>query len=306
MTIEISAVAAFMATHARILDRRRFQLLVEGPDADVAGALSALDAYRNPDGGYGWGLECDLRTPESQPGTALHAFETLTEIAAVAGDDWIGRVASRASALCDWLGSVSLPDGGLPMALRPLGVEEGSAPWWASADPASSSLQITSVSAATAHTLAKHVPELARHPWLERATRYCLDAIAAIDEAPHAYVLSFAVRFLDAVYDTHPEASGLLSKLAQYIPESGTLPVEGGTENEMLRPLDLAPFPGRPARSLLDRKVIEADLDRLAAEQRDDGGWTVDYATISPAGALDWRGYITVHAVTVLRANGRM
>jgi len=82
--------------------------------------------------------------------------------------------------------------------------------------------------------------------------------------------------------------------------------VEGGTENERLRPLDLAPFPGRPVRALLGQKVIEEDLDRLAGEQREDGGWTVDYAPFSPAGAQAWRGYITVHAITLLRANGRL
>jgi hypothetical protein len=43
---------------------------------------------------------------------------------------------------------------------------------------------------------------------------------------------------------------------------------------------------------------------RLAGGQQDDGGWTVDYARISPAGSLDWRGAITVHAVQILRANG--
>ena len=50
-----------MAAHARVLDRRRFELL--SGEANVAGVLAALDGYRNPDGGYGWGLEPDLRSP---------------------------------------------------------------------------------------------------------------------------------------------------------------------------------------------------------------------------------------------------
>jgi len=53
MTIERSATD-FMATHARVLDRRRFELLQGG--TDPSGALAALDGYRNADGGYGWGL----------------------------------------------------------------------------------------------------------------------------------------------------------------------------------------------------------------------------------------------------------
>ena len=58
-----------------------------------AGALAALDGYRNPDGGYGWGLEGDLRSPESQPAAALHAFEVFAET---------GR-APQAATLCHWL-----------------------------------------------------------------------------------------------------------------------------------------------------------------------------------------------------------
>jgi hypothetical protein len=74
--------------------------------------------------------------------------------------------------------------------------------------------------------------------------------------------------------------------------------------NEALRPLDIAPYPGRPARGLFTTDVIAADLDRLAALQQQDGGWIVDFSSSSPAGALDWRGHATVRAVDVLRRNG--
>jgi hypothetical protein len=291
---EISAATDFMATHARILDRRRFELL--NGQTDPSGVLAALDGYRNRDGGYGWGLEPDLRSPESQPGAALHAFEVFEDIAPA--------TAPQAVQLCDWLASVTLPDGGLPMAL-PLGMTAGSGPWWQGADPTASSLQITAVSAAAAHRVAAHDPAVAAHPWLERATRYCLDAIDALEEAPFAYVLAFSVQLLDAVHESHPEAADLLLHLAGYVPEDGRVPVTGGTEDETLRPLDLAPYPDRPARELFAPEVISADLDGLAAEQQDDGGWTVDYLKISPAGALDWRGFATVRAIDILRRNGR-
>lgn len=294
MSHDRSAAASFMAGHARILDRRRFELLEGG--GDVAGVLSALDAYRNPDGGYGWGLEPDLRSPESQPGAALHAFEVMAEIAPA--------TTPRAAALCAWLESVTCGDGGLPFAL-PLGLPAATAPWWAGADPSVSSLQITSVSAAAAHRVAAHDPAVAAHPWLRRATAYCLEAIGALREPPGAYVLAFAVRFLDAVYESYPEAAELLARLGELVPADGRVPVEGGTADEALRPLDFAPYPDRPARELFAPGVIEADLDRLAAEQHEDGGWTVDYARISPAGALEWRGAITVWAMDVLRRNGR-
>ncbi|MEW9547775.1 hypothetical protein [Nonomuraea sp. NPDC050783] len=293
MNVNLDVIPAFLATHGRLLDRRRYDLVAGGGDAESV--LAALEGYRNPDGGYGWGLEPDLRSPESQPGAALHAFEVFEDIAP--------HTSPRAAALCDWLESVTLPDGGLPFAL-PLTVAEGTAPWWAGSDPGVSSLQITAVSAAAARAVAAHDPAVAAHPWLSRATRYCLDTIEALEERPHAYVLAFACGFLDSVHDTEPRAAGLLKKLAAYVPADGRVPVEGGTAEEALRPLDLAPFPGRPVRELLAPEVVAADLARLAGEQREDGGWTVDFAPVSPAGALEWRGAATVRAVRVLRANG--
>ncbi|MEV0200372.1 hypothetical protein [Nonomuraea sp. NPDC050691] len=301
MSIDLSTAAAFMATHARVLDRRRFTLLtglLDGIPGDTAPVLSALDAYRNEDGGYGWGLEPDLRSPESQPGTALHALTVFEDVAPVTD--------RRAAGLCDWLLSVSLPDGGLPMAL-PTTITAGTAPWWAGADPAVSSLQITAVTAAAAHRVAAHDPAVAAHPWLERATAYCLAAIGAIERAPHAYELAFAVRFLDAAHAAYPARVGeLLDHLRPYIPADGVMRVEGGKEDERLRPLDFSPFPDGPSRSLFAKEVTDADLDRLAAGQEEDGGWTVDYAHFSAASPLEWRGHVTVHALTVLHRNGRL
>lgn len=281
-----------MATHARVVDRRRFELLFG--EADTGSVLAAVDGYRNPDGGYGWGLEPDLRAPESQPAGALHAFEVFEDVAPV--------VTPHAVQLCDWLASVSLPDGGLPFAL-PVRDDSGCAPFWAQADPKVSALQSTSFAASGALRVAAHDSAVAAHPWLDRATRYCLTAIETIGDRPHAIELSFAIRFLDAASEVSEEAGALLEGLRRFIPDDGLLPVEGGAAGEVVRPLDVAPAPGRPARALYDAGVIDAELDRLAAEQQDDGGWLVDFASYSPAAALEWRGYRTVAAVSVLRQN---
>jgi hypothetical protein len=284
VSVDLAAAASFLATHGRILDRRRFE-------DEPAAILAAVDAYRNADGGYGWGMEPDLRSPESQPGGALHAFEAMAEAAPL--------TTPHAVALCDWLLDVTLPDGGLPFAL-PVGGEAGVAPFWAAWDPSRSSLQITAYVAEAALRVARFDDAVAAHPWLERASSFCLAAIDALDEAPHALVLVAAARFADAVGD----AARALERLGALIPRDGTLHVAGGAEDEMVRPLDFAPFPDRPARALLDPDAVRADLDRLAAGQQDDGGWRVDYASYSPAAALEWRGYATVRAVAVLRANG--
>jgi len=290
MTVDLAAAAAFLASSARVLDRRRFDLLFG--DGDAAGVLSAVDGYRNPDGGYGWGLEPDLRSRTSQPGGALHALEAFVDVAPATTD--------RAVELCDWLATASRPDGGLPFAL-PIPDQAASAPFWVGADP-ESSLQITAVVAATAHRVAAHDIAVAGSPWLARATEYCLGAVRDLGPAPHAMVLAFAAQLLDAA--NTPEAAELVDALRAHVPADGLLHVAGGADDEYMRPLDFAPFPGGPARTLFGAGVVDAELERLAAGQQPDGGWAVDFGSFSPAATLEWRGHRTVQALVLLRANG--
>ncbi len=212
--VDIERASEFMRTHARLLDRRRFELLFG--DGSAGAALAALSGYRNPDGGFG---------------------------SAVRG---------------------------------------------------------------AAHRVAEHDPAVAGHPWLEAASDYCMKQIATLREAPFAIAFRYVLQFLDAVHGKRKQASDELARLGELLPESGTLPVPGGAEGERMTPLDISPRPGRPLRALLSAEAIAADLDRLAAGQTADGGWEVDFNAFSPAARLEWRGYMTVWALTALRANGRL
>lgn len=257
------------------------------------GVLAALDAYRNPDGGYGWGLEPDLRALESQPTAAMHAFEVLAEVGPT--------TSARAVELCDWLTGITLPDGGLPFAL-PVGDPAGCAPFWVSSDPSTSSLQMTAQVAANALRVARFDGDVAEHAWVARATTWCVEAVVGLGARPSAHELLFALRFVDALAALDPGAAEpLVGRLVDYIPSDGVVPVEGGAPDEALRALDLAPGPG-VVREMFTAEVIEAELDRLALRQEPDGGWSVDFASFSPAATLEWRGYATVAAVTTLLA----
>jgi hypothetical protein len=209
---------------------------------------------------------------------------------------------ARASELCDWLSRTSNPDGGLPFAL-PVPDSAACAPFWVGADQASS-LQITAIVAATAHRVATADPALAGHPWLARATEYCLAAVRGLGPDPHAMVLAFAAQLLDAAAPTSPEAAELVETLRPHVPADGLLHVAGGADDEFMRPLNFAPLPGGPARSLFASGLVDAELERLAAGQQPDGGWAVDFGSFSPAATLEWRGHRTVQALVLLRANG--
>ncbi len=288
--IDIDAATRFMAQHARLLDRRRFDLLCGTGDA--ASMLGALEGYRNPDGGSGWGIEPDARSPESQPAGALHAFEVFAEAGSV--------TSPRAVELCDWLEFATLEDGGLPFA-RPVADPAGVAPFWAGADAESSSLHISAAVCSMAHRVARNDPGVAAHPWLATATDYCLGAIKTLTEAPHAIALMYILQLLDALIDSRPQVELTLNKVAaDYLPPDGRLHVAGGLEDEYLKPLDFSPYPDRPLRALIAPAAVAADRDRWAAGQQEDGGWTVDFTNYSPAAALEWRGYATVRAISLL------
>ena len=62
----------FMKETARDLDRRVFEYHFEGAPRDRA--LEALAAYANPDGGFGHGLEADVRAEASSPAVTAWAF----------------------------------------------------------------------------------------------------------------------------------------------------------------------------------------------------------------------------------------
>jgi hypothetical protein len=288
--LHLDRILDFISANARLLDRRRAELAVGAGDAEAA--LTVLAGYRNADGGFGWGLEPDLRAPSSQPVTALHAFEVFEEVAPL--------TSPMATGLLDWLDSVALPGGAVPFAL-PGTASGGSAPMWESADTTSPSLHMTALVLGIAHRVARHDQAVAAHAWLRRATDWALEQIAALDGPRDAIEFRYLLGLLDAL-----DAGDELERLAAHLPADGTMAVTGGKPDEAMRPLDFSPEPERPLRALLDPTVFEADLDRLESEQHDDGGWDVDWAHWSPAGALEWRGWATVRALRILRANGRV
>jgi hypothetical protein len=288
--LDLDRIHDFIAANARLLDRRRMELAVGAGDAEAT--LTALAGYRNADGGFGWALEPDSRAPASQPVAALHAFEVFEEVAPLTSPLALG--------LLDWLDAIAVDGGAVPFAL-PGAESAGSAPMWLSAETKSPSLHMTSVVLGIAHRVARHDSRVAAHPWLRRATDWAMGEIEALVGPTGAIEFRYVLQLLDAL-DAHDE----LGRLGAHLPADGVMPVTGGKPDEAMRPLDFSPEPDRPIRALLDRQAIESDLDRLEAEQHDDGGWDVDWTHWSPAGGLEWRGWATVRAVRILRANGRL
>lgn len=285
MPVDRAAAETFIWSTARLVDRHRYAMLFLGGRPEPVAA--ALRAYQNDDGGCGHGLEPDLRCPGSQPASTLYALEMLHEAGRL--DSEMGR-AARA-----WVAAIAAPDGGIPQALPDFEAYPH-APWWSSEPGSMLTFAIAGV---------LHAGAVSDDEWLDRATGWCWRAIEAVTE-PTSYWLKFACTFLDAVPDESRARAALGSLRGGRGRISPTaLAVAGGAEGERLRPLDISPRPGSRSRVLFSDAEIDQHLDEVQDGQLEDGGWMFDWLAWSPAQTSDWRGNVTIRALTWLSDNGR-
>ena len=283
-TPDFNAAAAFVAASARVLDRRRFQRLFE--DGPAGAVRDAVAAYRNEDGGFGYALEPDCRAPGSQPAATAMALQILDQ-----ADTWDEDLARGA---CDWLATVAPAEGGAAF-VQPSVAEGPHAPWWVPAE-GPSLIQTGQIAALLyAHGMA--------HPWLDGAARVMWSGIEKLAE-PNGYEMFGVLAFLEHVPDRE-RAGAAFERVGPLLLSSGLVALDPEAAGETFGPLDFAPLPGSIARRLFDQATVDAHLDHLAGAQRDDGGWMFNWPSWSPAAEADWRGFLTVDALRVLRANGR-
>jgi hypothetical protein len=296
---DFDAAAAFIAANARVVDRRRFQRLFGGGPAEPV--RHAVAAYRNDDGGFGHALEPDCRAPGSQPAAVEMALRIMDE--ADAWDDALVRGA------CDWLASVAPAEGGAAFVeAGPQALDDWPhAPWWVPEAGHPASLIATGLIAGTLH--ARGVS----HPWLDRATQLMWTRIAGLAEPDShtlpsglggGYEMFGVLGFLQHVPDPD-RAREVFGRVGPLILERNLVALDPEAPGEVHSPLAFAPAPDSLARSLFDAATIKAHLDHLAHGQREDGGWAFNWPAWSPGAERDWRGFLTVDNLRILRANGR-
>lgn len=295
-SVDLAAAETFLREQARILDVRRFERAFgDGTDGSV---LDALRSYENADGGYAGLLEPDLRTTSSQPQAAELALRVLDEVGTVPPD--------RAAALCDWLGTVTGTDGGVPFT-HPSARVHPAAPHWHHADGETASLNPT---AALVGLLHRHG---VRHPWLDGATTFCRRALGLTGdgaaEALDLYSVRAACWLLDPAVplgdDREAVRETLMAGIREHVALDPALTAPGAPGHH-IGPLEVAPFPDSPGRDLLPADAVEAALDAVVDRQRPDGGWDVNFAPISTAATAEWRGWATLQWLLVLHAAGRV
>ncbi|MGP3982758.1 hypothetical protein [Streptomyces sp. KR80] len=299
----------FVWLTARVLEQRRFAYhflsgatgdLAEAERSQAADAVeAAVDAYRNPDGGYGHALEPDLRGPVSQPLHTAHALRVL---------DGIGRCGGRrVEQICRYLTEVSTEDGALP-ALHPSLRGYPAAPWIPVVDHPPSALLSTGPVVGLLHR------NEVWHAWLFRATDFCWAAVESLEKS-HPYELQAAVAFLDGAPD-RARAEAAAERLGRLVREQRLVVLEpdraedyplpdGYGPGEYHFPYDFARTPDSLAHRWFTDAEFERSLDFLADEQQEDGGWPIRWRSWAPGTSLEWRPIVTIESLLTLRAFGR-
>lgn len=286
MTIDIDAARTFTYRNGRVLDRRVFAAVFEG--APPAGAIEALRAYRNDDGGFGHGLEPDKRVPTSNPLDTETALEAMDVAGAVDVDLVTGA--------CDWLSSVADGSGMVPMVFDDM-LDYPHAEHWDQI-PRTPGVNPT---AGLAALLWKWDVD---HPWREAATAGCWKVIENVIPT-EAHDIKETLRFLEHQPDKG-RAEALIPRMVERFGEAALLQLEPHPGEYGVTALHLAPWPDSAWRRLFPRDVIEAFLDQLEADQQPDGGWPITWVPAGEGAVYEWRAWVTIDALRVLRASGRL
>ena len=285
---------AFLDREGRLIERRLAAVLFDG--GDPTGVVEAVRAYRNPDGGFGHGLEPDKRCPASLP----IDVESALDILLVSGSGAVDRsgdagVADMVLGACDWLDSIAAPDGAVPLSF-PVMEQYPRAEHWSEWTYAPA-LNPTAGLAGRLHLME------VTHRWLDQATDWTWRRLeSGFDEDAHA--LREVLVFLAHVPDRR-RAEAMGEHVGTWLETARWYRPDPADPEYGVTPLHFAQSPDSPWRSLFETSNIDGHLDRLARDQQADGGWAITWEPPGLASTLEWRGIETLRALRTLEAYGR-
>lgn len=283
----------FILTNARMIERRLFQYHFEGDGPE--GVYHAVYAYRNPDGGFGHGMEPDTSSPESQPLFSIMALETLDEVDYLTKDLIL-------SDFMPYFESITTSEGGIPWMLLPKSdypcaehfktVKE-----WAALSTTASLLGI----------LEKYKIDI---PWMLKAEVFIWQEIERIKEK-HVFCHLCVPRRLQFLQYTksRDRADKALNDLKEWILVEGVLCKDKSDKGWGLygKPHSLcyASSPESILYPIFSKEMITSDLEALIRCQEDDGRWGTWYG-LSEGMKLEWAGIHTLWTLKTLKNYDRI
>jgi len=293
----------FIETQARPLERALFDLRFG--DGGSERVIEELTHFANRDGGLGRALEPDVRTPSSSALATALALRALEEIGCPADHPLVRRAT-------DWLVGAYDSEAAVWRVIPMDANDHPHAPWWhdenGSLARTFDGFQIIprALLVGLLHHFGQHIPA----DWLDEVTestvRYVedVDVLGSGGGSDLEYVVHLART--GALPGRYRER--LIGRIRQAIPQVVVRdPVKWSTY--CITPLRATPSPDSIGADLIEAE-LQQNLDFLVDRQSRDGAWdptwTYEYPLDWTVARQEWRGILTLEALTTLKAFGRI
>lgn len=289
----------FIAEQARPLEKARFHYYFEQGAADAV--LAALATFQNTDGGFGHGLEPDVRSPKSSAICTSIAFQVLRSLSVPTTHD-----------LCQtglhYLLEQYNPQTQHWRIIPPDADQSPHAPWWSHSADASYEAFSLNPTAEILGYLYDHAASVPSEI-ITAVTAKVLETVQASDRL-EMHDLLCCLRLAQTATLPANVHQSLMSQLRVLVPLTVDTKPEDWADYG-LRPLQVIDHPQSPLKADLEA-ATEANLDYEIATQSEAGGWfpTWSWGDDFPAAwaqaKQEWAGVLTLDKLLVLHRFGRI
>jgi hypothetical protein len=276
MTVSLRKARDFVFGNGVLWERALFGYLFEG--GSIERVHQCLLCYKNADGGWGNGLEHDLKCPDSNPLQLEYLLSVIRDTGLPPGRILGGAVS--------WLENNRHEDGSLknPDTLRDYPLMPWWAEWGGQSAPDSIVGNLTRLGLVT--------------PSLAESTRRWVQANLTLEKVQANDWLFMAYHAHD--YFMNVSDFPNLETYRKATLENIAALAERAPEKQYFVLFQFAPKPDSPVAQAVSQSVIERNLDYLASSQRDDGGWDDEH------GLKYWQSYMSMVALLALKNYGRL
>jgi len=296
----------FLKTEARPLDRALFEHRFE--EAPAEHVIVELARYQNEDGGFGRALEPDVRTPSSSALATGIAMTILKELGCSVQHEMVARGVQFLRETFD-------EEEGVWRAIPHDANEYPHAPWWHDEDGSLARTfdDFLIIPRAQIVGLLHHYAALVPADWLRAVTE---DTVTAIETLPDdafrggGETLRYALTLLETASLPKAFKSRLTPRLDELTKQIVCRDPEAWSDY-CPTPLKIAPL---PESVMADRlwDSLQNQLDYLIDHQTPEGTWEPTwtwgdfYPEVWKQAKREWRGHVTLEALTSLDAFGRI
>lgn len=299
--IDQQAVHTYLTANARPLDLALYNFYVE--NSSKKAVAEALAAYQNPDGGFGNGIEPDFQMPQSSTlGTSL-TFQYLVKADASADNPLVKR------GIAYLLKTYNRQKHGWDIIPKEVN-DYPHAPWW-EYQQAIASFGWGNPAAEIFGYLLRYRTLVKDAAVLDEITQKALERLhelASLDRPDFHELLCYARLYeqVDQVLQTqlYETLAGLITKAANRNPDEWKS--YGAT------PLTFVKSPQSPFAKLLDKELIEANLNHLEQtiingdDWEPNWDWAGSYPEAWVQAKREWSGKLTVDNTMILKGFGRL